>query len=166
MLDTGRDLDALREYVAAKMDLYGNDDLAVKVRNITFQHDAKHDKKNRSNPRFFCYVEEYREGEPWIIRCAGNLELAAPPLRIGVLLHEIGHLVLNAFREGQESEVDVDTWVLDSFPESGYTYRDGAYYPEGAPRTLVTAKDVQHVSPEFVLRIYDELKRRGRPGPR
>jgi len=159
LVDTQRDLAALREYVAAKMDRCGNHDLAARVRGIRAAHDPKHDRKNRENPRAFCYVQE----QDWTIHCASALERAAPPLRVGVLLHEIGHLVLNAFKEGQESEVDVDSWVLDIFPESGYTYVDGSYFAPHNQRFTV-AKNVQHVSPEFVLRINDELKRRGRPG--
>jgi len=137
VLDESRnDLALLRAYLRVKKQL----DVSV-----TLIHDPGHDAVNRRDPRAFCYVDA---DCPTAIRCASALEALHPPARIGVLLHEIGHIVLDAF-DGDEAEIDVDSWCLDFVPEAGYTYMDTSYWRPGKKRP-VTAKALEHVSLGFV----------------
>lgn len=117
--------------------------LAPVFDKLDLYYDPKHDEANASDPRAFCYVRPDR----WFVYCSRALEDVAPRVRIGVLLHEIGHLARNAFK-GDKSEVDVDTWVLDNVPEAGYHYADHEYYHMWR-QEAVTAKAVEHVSRAF-----------------
>ena len=117
--------------------------------NVALIHDSAHDQENLRDPRAFCYVDPEYPGE---IRCAAALESLRREARIGVLFHEIGHIVLNAFH-GDESEVDVDHWCRTFVPESAYTYMDTAYWRDGKGRRPVTAKALEHVSLRFAQAV-------------
>jgi len=107
------------------------------------QHAPAHDPENEHDPRVFCYVKPDR----WKIFCSCAVESVSPRVRLGLLLHEIVHLRLDAFK-GAGSEVDVDAYILDHLPMAGYTYADHLYR---SPFTGddVTAKAVEHVSQVF-----------------
>lgn len=107
--------------------------------------DAAQDRLNAKNPRSFCYV---LPRDPHIY-CAGALEHVPEPFRCGILLHEVGHVAMNAFK-GSISEPVVDSFILLALPESGYTYKDCDYRHNGDVRT---ARNIQWVSPKWVRRL-------------
>jgi len=111
--------------------------------SVQIIHSSDADKRNQKSPRGFCHVTPGL----WVIFCSQTLEDAPREVRLGVLLHETGHLILDAFR-GDESEVDVDEFCLHVVPEAGYYYGDSEYFSRFHGRN-VTAKNVQHVSHKF-----------------
>lgn len=113
---------------------------------VTLKWAREHDRVNETDPRAFCYVEK---GSP-IIHCALALEAVNPEVRLGILLHEIGHIRLQEFTE--EGEVTVDEWC-SSLEEIGYHYRSGDYW-HPVSGEFVTARNVEHVSLDFVNRLY------------
>jgi hypothetical protein len=114
--------------------------------------DPDQDDRNQKDPRAFAYVEE----GSFIIHAARNIERLPANFRVGILLHEIGHIVIKGFH-GPDSEVDVDQWVLDSFPEANYDYEDAAYIDTFTMDRRI-ASDLQYVGDDFValLGIDDE----------
>jgi hypothetical protein len=114
---------------------------------ITLKHDEAHDKENEKDPRAFCFVEKEN---PTVIHCSKAIEDLQIEARFGVIYHEIGHIVLNAFH-GDESEVDVDEWCVNFLPEAEYTYKDTPYItPYRGGVKLVLAKSLQNVSLKFL----------------
>jgi hypothetical protein len=115
---------------------------------VKLQWDAEHDLVNRADTRAFCYV---RSNDP-VIYCSAAIENLLPEARMGVLLHELGHLLLEAFC-GDDCEVDVDEFCMNEVPASGYHYADAQYL---SPWTneLVTAKNLECVSPAFLEEVY------------
>ena len=99
------------------------------------------------NPRFLCAVHSHE----WVIRCALAIERVGSQVRVGVLLHEIGHMVLPAFN-GAKSEVEVDEFVLSEVPEAGYYYGDHQYF-NPQHEGIVLAKNVEHVSENFLRQL-------------
>jgi hypothetical protein len=137
---SNRDFNKLTEYLTDK------GVVPLSVTRIRLLQDSELDKANRKNPRFLCAVHPHE----WIIRCAMALDRVSSAVRVGVLLHEIGHMVLPAF-VGAKSEVEVDEFVVTRVPEAGYYYGDHAY--ECPVRGSVLAKNVEHVSDAFLDRI-------------
>lgn len=107
--------------------------------------DPGQDRLNAKDPRRFCYV---LPRDPHIY-CANAIEALTEPYRAGIILHEIGHVAMNAFK-GSISEPVVDSFILLALPASGYTYKDCSYDLKGEPRH---AKNLQWVSPEWIRRI-------------
>jgi hypothetical protein len=154
LVRANRDLKCLKAYLATR-----NVVIPGTVAVSYAAHSSRQDQVNREDSRAFCYVEN--SGTP-AIYCTKAIEWLPPEARIGVLLHEIGHLVLKAF-EDDESEVDVDEWCVTNFPEAKYAYADVTYYTlnkwgkKGEPRV---ANSLQTVSPAFVhliLERFDDL---------
>jgi len=133
-----RDLKKLSMYLAER------EVVPLSVTRIQLRHDADLDKANRRNPRFLCAVHPHE----WLIRCALAIERVNPEVRVGVLLHEIGHMVLPAFN-GAKSEVEVDEFVISQVPEAGYYYGDHGYYSPQHEKDVI-AKNVEHVSINFL----------------
>jgi len=123
--------------------------LGLDVGHILVLHDPKEDERNRREPRGFCSVDPNNTGA---IRCAAAIEELRPEARIGILYHELGHIMLDAF-ESDESEVDVDEWCAHFAPEAGYTYMDTTYWRD--LHKPVVAKSLQHVSRAFAQQVED-----------
>ena len=89
----------------------------------------------------------------WRIYCTQAIEMLPPDARMGILLHEIGHIHLTAFH-GDASEVDVDEWILLNVREAKYTYADVRYR---APQSTMQrdAKNLQRVGWNFLETIHD-----------
>lgn len=144
---TDADLRLLSEYLVLEKEMPGF------VSALKIEHDPKQDEQNQKDPRAFCYVRPDNLGT---IYCAANLEQVLPEVRMGILIHEIGHIVLDAFN-GEESEVDVDAWIESEIPEAGYTYENTGYTRfEGG---WAMGKNVQRVLPEFVRMIHGRSPR-------
>ncbi len=92
------------------------------INKIELVHDPEHDKENADDPRAFCYVTE----KDFRIFCTKYIEKLPVASRLGILLHEIGHLYTDAFGP-DEVEVDVDEWCMEFAPELKYTYQDVVY---------------------------------------
>lgn len=116
------------------------------------RHDLKCDAYNREKPRAFCFT---RAGS-WTIHCARNIERVSNEVLLGLLLHELGHIAIQAFHSDKDDtcEVDVDRWVAKNFPEAGYCYRNHSY--RTASGKLRTAKSIEHVSKRFTKTILGE----------
>lgn len=124
--------------------------------SITIEHDKEHDKENELDPRAFCFVEK---DNPTVIHCAKAIEDLPKAACVGVLYHELGHILLKAFH-GDESEVDVDEWCVNFLPMANYTYLDTPYIATAVVgKSDVTrgrvAKSLQNVAPSF-LRILEK----------
>lgn len=135
---------AARDFKKLSMYLAEKGVVPLSVTRIQLRHDPSLDKANFKNPRFLCAVHPHE----WIIHCALAIERIGRPVRIGVLLHEIGHMVIPAFR-GAKSEVEVDEFVVSKIPEAGYYYEDHAYFSPLRSEEVL-AKNVEHVSAEFL----------------
>jgi len=138
LLFSEQDLDDLISFL---IDQY---ELEKKFTRLELVHDPQCDVSNRENPRAFCFVES---SGPLIIHASQCLEDLSQHVRIGILLHEIGHLHLAAFGS-DESEVDVDEWC-SSIKEAGYKYQDCRYF-SSLLNGFITAKNLEFVEPSFV----------------
>jgi hypothetical protein len=130
-------LEALLEYLRS---------VDLDIGRLKITHSTAADSENEHSPRQFCSVACGDER----IYCAASLENVDERVRMGILLHEIGHLFLNACN-GDESEVDVDVWIVKEFPEARYCYADHKYVRSDGER--VTAKNLQRVGSRFVERV-------------
>jgi len=113
------------------------------------RHDVKCDAYNREKARAFCFT---RAGS-WTIHCSKNIERVSDEVLIGLLLHEMGHIAIQAFHSDKNDtcEVDVDRWVAKNFPEAGYHYKNHSY--RTARGKDLTAKSIEHVSKRFAKTI-------------
>ena len=133
--------------------LVTNKILPTYYRELTIKHERRLDRANEKKARAFCYVQE----EDFQIHCAYALENVLPTVRLGILLHEIGHIRLNAFHEEEgddDFEVDVDSWILKNLPEAEYTYADHTY-PALGKSGVRKAKNLQRISGDFKRSVYD-----------
>lgn len=139
-----RSLKALTKYLVDDREMP-----QVFLRSIRVNRSRPLDEDHKDDPRAFCAVEE---DVPNIIFCTSAIEAVPENVRIGLLLHEIGHLLLDAFDHeipGGE-EIEVDTWILKHIPEAGYTYVDCPHIWHGKERT---ALNVQTVSDAFLKKV-------------
>jgi hypothetical protein len=104
------------------------------------------DRRNEQDPRGFCHVVN----GAWFIYCSQAIEIITPNVRVGLLLHEIGHLYIPAM-SSDKSEVDVDEWILNEVAEAGYGYLPQYRYTRNGK--LVEAHNIQTVSTEFVYKL-------------
>jgi hypothetical protein len=93
-------------------------------------HCPDQDRVNAADARAFAYTADR---EPYRVFAARSIEALPPNFLYGVLLHELGHLVLEAFKGGNEPEVDA--WCQEFAPELKYTYAS-ATYRRGKDRVL------------------------------
>lgn len=114
-----------------------------------FQFELEHDKDldadNEKDPRAFCATMP----KSTIISSTKYLDALPQSSRVGVLLHEIAHIVENAFG-GDECEVDCDVWIQEKVPEANYQYVDVQYLRDGRN---VTARSLQVVSRRFLKKL-------------
>lgn len=113
--------------------------------NISLQLARDQDDQNISDPRAFAYTMQ-KSPEIFITR---QLLYAPINIQCGILLHEIGHIVLNQF-SGPQSEVEVDAWCLRQDPE--YTFVDFSYR-NSITDLPVVAKAVQRCGEKFVNKV-------------
>ena len=142
------DLERIKSYLRPKV-RFAHD--AAKRRKlldkITLRNTAVAERNNKENPRMVCYVVSGSH----VINCSRASEAVGPRARVGLLIHEMGH-VLTRSGDVPDEEVQADLWVEMQFHHSGYTYRDHIYV---SPHTgkQVTAKHVEHVSEEFLKKL-------------
>jgi hypothetical protein len=74
--------------------------------------DDEAEKMHGASFRFFCWTEQRNH----VIHCARDLEKLPYVFMLGVLLHEAGHIHLQAFG-GNPDEVRVDVWCKEVDPE-------------------------------------------------
>ncbi len=140
--NTQHDLDGILIYLIAKRGL------PPECQAITAKYSQEEDARNLQNPRGFCHTEQ---GKPEIF-CSRALEDTDREVRVGILLHEIGHIMLNAF-DGDESEVDVDEWVTQMTPKGAYRYFQDYTYQNSLYGEPVTAHSVQMVTRNFLKEL-------------
>jgi hypothetical protein len=110
------------------------------LKQVTVQPSSKADTNNVLSSRSFCHVVI---GNP-IIYCAKNIDQLKDEFVVGILLHEVAHMLV---KEGSDPELDVDEFILENFPESGYCYADTQY---GGTRRPRKAKNLECVKTEFL----------------
>lgn len=138
-----KDLDGLVNYLITEHSLSGR--LLLKLR---IKHSLEQDDHNRKDPRAFCHVAR---GEKYIY-CTQALEFVPVHVRLGILLHEIAHILNDAF-DGDESEIVVDEFCVFKIPESGYKYLDQVVYMSPWDHAPIAAKNIEAVTGDFVYRI-------------
>lgn len=109
--------------------------------HVALVRSKKANEQNKASARQFCFVVIGQHD----IHYADALLKLPMNFFVGILLHEIAHMVV---REGRDPELDVDEWVIENVPDSGYEYRDVAY---GHRR----AANLECVSEKFVNMILD-----------
>ncbi len=109
---------------------------------IRLRRSQRANANNKKSPRSFCHVII---GEFNIHYADALLDL---PLEfvVGILLHEIAHMIIE--EDGGDPELGVDEWVLENVPEAGYSYRDAKYGRR-------VAKNLECVSLLFVGEVLD-----------
>jgi hypothetical protein len=112
------------------------------LNRVSLTHSRKADQRNKKSPRGFCHVVI---GRP-TIHCAEALETLPDEFIVGILLHELAHMLV---KESDDPELDVDEFVLENCPESGYHYADVKY---AAPQWRV-AKNLECVSKAFLKEL-------------
>jgi hypothetical protein len=98
------------------------------------------DQNHLNNPRQFAMVESGKNA----IYVSGAIEHVPPDVRMGLLIHELGHI------HGSLDEVDADAWVLSVAPEAGYHYEAEVTFKSPLYEEPVTAKNIQCVSQQFM----------------
>jgi hypothetical protein len=98
------------------------------------------DENHRKSPRLFAFVEEQKNA----INVSSAMDALPPDIRMGLLLHELGHI------HGSMDEVEADAWVLAIAPESGYHYEAEITFKSPLYEDPVTAKNIQCVSQQFM----------------
>ncbi len=108
-------------------------------------HSRKADKNNADSARSFCFVII---GEH-VIHCAGSIENLQDKFIIGILLHEIAHMIIEEGRG--DPELDVDEWVIENVPEAGYRYENTRYTDFNNKKR--SAKNLECVTERFLKQI-------------
>ncbi len=112
---------------------------------IKTTHSRKADENHVKSPRSFCFVIIGEHN----IHYASMLKGLPDPFIVGILLHEIAHMIIA--EEQGDPELGVDEWVLENVPEAGYTYKNIRYIDfNDKPRT---AKNLECVSKTFLTLI-------------
>ncbi len=88
---------------------------------VKLKHDKVCDQRNQKSPRAFCHVVI---GKPEI-HCSKAIEYLDSNFIVGILLHELIHMVVT---EGDDPELDVDEFVIEHLRDTGYTYMDTKYF--------------------------------------
>lgn len=118
--------------------------------------DEKQVKANAKDPRAFCRVELGDKKKN--IYCAVALVALPPEAIVGILLHEITHMLI--VEDGGDPELADDEYVLDHFPQAGYHYATIEYATvEMTPKfsgRVRTAKNIEVVSSNFIKTLKKE----------
>lgn len=112
---------------------------------VAVEWSEEEDQRNIRDPRGFCHTERGKN----VIYCSRALEDVDREVRLGILFHEIGHIFLQAF-QGEESEVDVDTWVMGMVPRGSYHYMRSYQYFNSLAGETVEAYALQTVTNRFM----------------
>ncbi len=108
-------------------------------------HSRKADANNAKSPRSFCFVIIGEHA----IHCADAIKNLPDKFIVGILLHEIAHMIIE--EDGGDPELGVDEWVLENVPDSGYEYKNVTYTDPDDRRRA--AKNLECVSEEFLHEI-------------
>lgn len=112
---------------------------------IKTSHSRKADENHDKSPRSFCFViiGEHK------IHYASALRGLPDVFVVGILLHEIAHMIIE--EDGGDPELGVDEWMLENVPEAGYVYNNVRYIDFTDKPT--TAKNLECVSEKFLKLI-------------
>lgn len=111
---------------------------------IELVRSKKANEQNKLAARQFCFVIL---GEHEIHYADALLKLPVEFI-VGILLHEVAHMVV---KEGRDPELDVDEWVLEKVPEAQYHYATARYGKR-------TAASIERVSGSFTETILLDTK--------
>ncbi len=113
--------------------------------HIKTSHSRKADAHHEDSARSFCFVIL---GER-VIHYASAIKCLPDKFIVGILLHEIVHMIIE--EKPGDPELGVDEWVIENLPEAGYEYKSVRYIDfTGKART---AKDLECVSEKFLKTI-------------
>ena len=118
------------------------------LRATRLEHSFDCDALNASKPRQFCQVDLSRD-EP-VIQCAKAIEAVPREVILGLLLHEIAHLLLG--ETGDKAEVHVDRLLFEFLPEAEYSYTDTYYLVPRVGGRM--AHNIQTVGAEFAREVF------------
>ncbi len=108
-------------------------------------HSAKADEHHRKNRRSFCHVILGERA----IRYASSIKALPETFIVGILLHEIVHMIIE--NEKGDPELGVDQWIIDNIPEARYDYKNVRYIDfDGQARV---AHNLECVADKFLSRI-------------
>jgi hypothetical protein len=119
---------------------------------VSLHHGAADKEENKRDARHFASASVFDSGSglAYVISYARALNSLPRRVRIGVLLHEIAHLLTWKSRR-DASEVAADVWISRHVPEAEFNYAGASYTHKGRHRS---AKNVETVCSEF-LRLID-----------
>lgn len=122
--------------------------LTSAVRGIKLRASKVVSARNAKSPRAFCQVTVGSS----VIECAPEIEALPQAFIVGILLHEVAHIILES--EPGDPELNVDEFVLDQVEDSGYAYRDAEYVTvtDEQPRWR-KAKNIEWVRESFLERL-------------
>lgn len=120
--------------------------MAAKIKSThSFEADLNHEVRGDKGARSFCFVVI---GER-TINYASTIKSLPDRFIVGILLHEIAHMIIE--NEKGDPELGVDEWVIANVPESDYEYKNVRYIDfTQKPRT---AKNLECVSEKFLMEI-------------
>jgi hypothetical protein len=124
-------------------------DLPGGFKKVRVVHDQNQDRLNIKNPRAFCFVAGEK---PFEIHATYRLENLPEKFILGVLYHELGHIVLNAF-DSNADEPKVDAWCLEFAPELRYGYASVTYL---GIKGRVLAQNLQNIALTSAVRENDQ----------
>lgn len=116
----------------------------VDPEKIRISHSPRADRNNSKSDRSFCFVFLGERA----IHCAKAIELLPDEFIVGILLHEIAHMIVE--KQKGDPELLVDEWVTENIPESGYHYSDVKYFDYDGERN---AKNLECVTKQFLKTI-------------
>ena len=121
------------------------------MRGIKLKYSAKADEDNAKRARAFCYIYPGKR----VIHSAAAIECLDARVILGLLLHEITHIILTGSPQKPDPEVADDAFILENFPEAKYRYEPITYIVRTARGTYRkrVAKNLETVSASFAARI-------------
>jgi hypothetical protein len=126
--------------------------MPVELGGVSAVWSQDNDNMNLRDPRLFCSTEPGST----VISCSRALEDVPREVRVGVLVHEVGHIMLGAF-ENSDSEVDVDAWVASTLPPGSYFYLNAVKYTNSLVEDYTEARAVECVTAAF-LKLMDSVR--------
>lgn len=140
----------IRDFEALKRWLVTHERVPDSFLAFYIKENDEQEEDNQDDPRAVCAVRRGSYG----VECSAAIEALPRNVRVGVLLHELGHHAVDAFKD-EDDEVDVDLWVVTHVPEAAYTYVERVEYIHPLTGKKVEARNIETVGDDFLELIYD-----------
>jgi hypothetical protein len=123
------------------------------VSSIKLQWSDQAERDNINDPRVFCHTIDGSSS----IYCSLNLCKLPTENIVGILIHEIGHIVRKQASDAGREEVECDLWVKHNYPEIGYEYEEAVIYEDWGCRETRIARSIQKVGALFMEWINERI---------